>query len=58
MIGSQYQETDGRSISHVQSLVSCKLHSARKATEDLLYHTHCLLKVCFWPQMICAFEKQ
>ena len=31
-----------------QSLIWCHFHSARTATEEFLYPTHCLLKVCFW----------
>ena len=31
-----------------QSLIWCHFHSTRMATEEFLYPTHCLLKVCFW----------
>ena len=31
-----------------QSLIWCHFHSTRMTTEEFLYPTHCLLKVCFW----------
>ena len=31
-----------------QSLIWCHFHSTQMATEEFLYPTHCLLKVCFW----------
>ena len=30
-----------------QSLIWCHFYSTRKTTEEFLYPTHCLLKVCF-----------
>ena len=31
-----------------QSLIWCHFRSTRMTTEEFLYPTHCLLKVCFW----------
>ena len=31
-----------------QSLIWCLFHYTRMTTEEFLYPTHCLLKVCFW----------
>ena len=31
-----------------QSLIWCHFHSTRMTTEEFLYPTQCLLKVCFW----------
>ena len=31
-----------------QSLIWCHFHSTQMTTEEFLYPTHCLLKVCFW----------
>ena len=31
-----------------QSLIWCHFHSSRMTTEEFLYPTHCLMKVCFW----------
>ena len=31
-----------------QSFIWCHFHSTRMTTEEFLYPTHCLLKVCFW----------